>query len=169
MIRTFEEMTPVIGEGVYVDESAVVNGNVTLAEQVSVWFNASVRGDTDQIIVGKCSNIQDNCVLHNSGGIPLIIGSYVTVGHGAILHSCTIGDNSLIGMGAIVLDGAKVGKNCLIGAGALVTPNQEIPDNSLVLGSPGKVVKLLSAEQVAKHRVNAETYLQLTKRYLKRD
>lgn len=166
MIKTYKGMTPVMGKGVYVDESAVVNGDVTCGDNVSIWFNAAVRGDTGKIIIGQGSNIQDNCTLHNSKDVPVVVGEQVTVGHGAILHSCTVGDNSLIGMGAIVLDHAVIGKNCLIGAGALVTPGTVIPNNSLVLGSPAKVIKEISMEQIEKNIQNALTYVELAKTYI---
>ena len=125
----------------WVAESAVVIGTVLLKKGASVWFNAVIRGDGEPIVVGEGSNVQDGCVLHTDPGCPVIVGTNVTVGHKAILHGCEIGDNSLIGIGATVLNNAVIGKNCLIGAHALVTEGKEIPDNSMVMGSPGQVVK----------------------------
>lgn len=160
MIESYKGMHPKIAESAYYHESSVIIGQVELKENASIWCHGVLRGDMGQISIGKNSNIQDNCTVHNSTGIPVVVGDYVTVGHNAILHSCTVGDNSLIGMGAIILDGAIIGKNCLIGAGALVTPGQVIPDYSLVLGSPGKVVRTLTDEDVNGHIKNAETYVE---------
>ncbi len=145
--------------------NAVVVGDVTLGKNCSVWYGAVIRGDEEKIIIGDNTNIQDNAVLHVTPGLPLRIGSGVTVGHGAILHSCTVGDNSLIGMGAIVLDGAVIGKNCLIAAGAVVTPRTVVPDGSMVMGSPGKVKRELTAEEMEGNRLNAKFYVDLKEGY----
>src|SRR5580704_8636209 len=135
-------------EGEYwIAPNAVVVGNVILKRNASVWFGAVLRGDNDPIVVGENSNVQDNAVLHTDVGQPLIIGANVTVGHMVMLHGCQIGDGSLIGIGSIVLNGAKIGRNCIIGASSLITEGKEIPDNSLVMGSPGKVVRTLTDEQ----------------------
>lgn len=153
-------------DGTYwVAPSAVVVGKVRLKNNASIWFNAVLRGDNEPITVGEGSNIQEGSVLHTDPGFPLTIGPHVTVGHKAMLHGCEIGEGSLIGIGAVVLNGAKIGKNCLIGANALVTEGKEIPDNSMVLGSPGKVVKTLSAEQGAGIRVGAAHYVENAKRF----
>jgi carbonic anhydrase/acetyltransferase-like protein (isoleucine patch superfamily) len=149
----------------FIAPTAVVIGNVLLKRDASVWWNAVVRGDQEPITVGEESNVQDCAVLHTDRGYPLVIGAGVTVGHKVTLHGCTIGDGSLIGIDAVVLSGAKIGRNCLIGANALVTEGKEIPDNSLVLGSPGKVVKVLSAEQVAELKDSAAHYVQNFKRF----
>ncbi|MEM7507501.1 MAG: gamma carbonic anhydrase family protein [Pseudomonadota bacterium] len=143
---------------VYVAPGARVIGDVRLSAMATVWFNAVLRGDNEPIILGAGSNIQDNCVCHVDPGFPLTIGEDVTVGHSAVLHGCTIGDGSLIGMGAMVLNGAVIGKGCLIGAKALVTEGKVIPDHSMVLGAPGKVVRTLDAEAVARLRLSAESY-----------
>lgn len=143
----------------YVAPGAVVIGNVTLGQLASVWFNAVIRGDNDTILIGDGSNIQDGAVLHVDKGHPLKIGTRVTVGHKAILHGCTIGDNSLIGMNAVVLNDAVIGKNCLIGANALVTEGMQIPDNSLVLGSPAKVRKQLDDKGIAMLDSAAQSYI----------
>jgi len=133
----------------YVAPGAQIIGSVELGADCSVWFNAVIRGDNDQITIGSGSNIQDGCVLHVDAGFPMRIGRNVTVGHKVMLHGCTIGDGSLIGMNAVVLNGAKIGQNCLVGANALVTEGTEIPDGSLFLGSPGKVVKSLDENAIA--------------------
>jgi len=143
----------------YVAPGAVVIGDVVLGEQASVWFNAVLRGDNDSIVVGEGSNIQDGSVLHVDKGNPISIGRRVTVGHKVTLHGCTIGDNSLIGMNAVILNDAVIGKNCLIGANALVTEGMQIPDNSLVLGSPAKVVKQLDAKALTMLDYAAQSYI----------
>ncbi len=138
---------------------AILVGNVTLGEQSSVWYNAVVRADNEPITIGARSNIQDCCVLHVDEENPIQIGDGVTVGHGAILHGCTIGDNSLIGMGAVVLNGARIGKNCIIGAAALVTQGMEVPDSSMVLGVPAKVRRPLTEEEIEGNRRAAAEYV----------
>ena len=153
-------------EGDYwVADSATVVGNVLLKQDASVWFNAVVRGDNDLITIGEGSNVQDGSVLHTDPGFPLTIGAHVTIGHKVTLHGCDIGEGSLIGINAVVLNGAKIGKNCLIGANALITEGKEIPDNSVVMGSPGKVVKMLSEEQAAGIRVGAAQYVENARRF----
>ena len=153
-------------EGDYwVADSAMVMGNVLLKQDASVWFNAVVRGDNDQITIGEGSNVQDGSVLHTDPGYPLVIGPHVTIGHKVMLHGCDIGEGSLIGINAVVLNGAKIGKNCIIGANALITEGKEIPDNSMVMGSPGKVVKTLTDEQAQGIRVGAAHYVQNAKRF----
>lgn len=151
----------------YVAESAQVIGDVILEEGVGIWFGAVLRGDNESITVGEGSNIQENCVLHTDMGFPLVIGKGCTIGHAAILHGCTIGNNSLVGMGATVLNGAKIGDNCLIGAGALVTEGKVIPDNSLVVGSPAKVVKTLGIDAEAMLKLSASHYVENARRFAK--
>ncbi|MBR3034973.1 MAG: gamma carbonic anhydrase family protein, partial [Firmicutes bacterium] len=136
MIISYNGKTPETEQSAFVAENAAVTGDVTLGKDSSVWFSAVIRGDGPHIEIGERSNIQDGCVLHADPGYPLMVGSRVTIGHGAILHGCTVGDGSLIGMGAIVLNGAKIGKNCIVGAGALVTGGKEFEDGMLILGSP---------------------------------
>lgn len=150
----------------FVADSAAVIGAVVLRANSSVWYNAVIRGDREPIVVGEGSNIQDGAVLHTDIGYPLVIGNRVTVGHGVMLHGCTIGDNSLIGINAVVLNGATIGKNCLVGANALVTEGKDIPDNSLVLGSPGKVARVLTPEQIEELTEDAQTYVDNARRYL---
>ena len=153
------------GEPCWIAPTAVVIGKVTLGKNASVWWNSVLRGDNEPISVGEGSNIQDGCVLHTDLGFPLVIGRGVTVGHMVMLHGCTIGDDSLIGIGAVVLNGATIGRNCLIGAGALVPEGKSIPDNSLVMGAPGKVVREVSAEHLARMRESAEQYVDNWQRY----
>lgn len=145
-------------ENVVLLPGAMVSGDVTLGKDCSIWYNAVLRGDAEPICVGARTNIQDNCVLHTSRGLPLTVGSGVTVGHAAILHSCTIGDNTLIGMGSIVLDGATVGRDCVIGAGSLVTGGTVIPEGSMAFGRPARVVRPLRPEEIEKNRFMAEEY-----------
>jgi carbonic anhydrase/acetyltransferase-like protein (isoleucine patch superfamily) len=149
----------------WIAPTAAVIGNVVLKKNASIWFGAVLRGDNDPIVVGEGSNVQDNSVLHTDVGQPLIIGDHVTIGHKVMLHGCAIGDGSLVGIGAIVLNGAVIGRNCLIGAGSLITEGKIIPDNSLVMGSPGKVVRTLSDEQAAGMAAGALHYVQNWKRY----
>lgn len=154
-------------EGEYfIAESAVVIGAVLLKNNASIWFNAVVRGDNELITIGENSNVQDGAVLHTDHlGDPLVIGSDVTIGHNAMLHGCSIGDNSLIGINAVVLSGARIGRNCLIGANALITEGKEIPDGSMVLGSPGKVVRALTQQQIDGLRMSALHYVENGRRF----
>jgi len=149
----------------YVADSATVLGNVLLKAGSSVWFNAVLRGDNELITIGTGSNVQDGSILHTDPGFPLTLGTNVTVGHKVMLHGCTIGDNSLVGINAVVLNGAQIGKNCLIGANALVTEGKQIPDNSMVLGSPGKVVKTLSDDQISFLSAAAKGYVSNARRF----
>ena len=151
----------------WVAPNAVVIGDVSLKKNASVWFGSVLRGDNDPIILGENSNIQDNSVCHTDDGMPLIIGDNVTVGHKVILHSCTIGDNSLIGMGSTVLNKAKIGNNCLVGANALVTEGKEFPDNSLIVGSPAKVKRELTDMEKKIIELSALHYVENMKRYKK--
>lgn len=148
-----------LGRGVYIARGAVVLGDVTLGDGASVWYNAVLRGDINAIVVGAGSNVQDNAVLHLADDLPCLLGAYVTVGHSAVVHACTIGDETLIGMNATVLDGAVIGNQCIIGAGAVVPPGMKVPDGSMVMGIPGKVVRALSPEQRAGLRGWAEKYV----------
>lgn len=150
-----------ISEKAYITKTAVIEGDVTVEDNVSIWYGAVLRGDLAPIYVGEGSNVQENCTLHVDRNCPVKIGKGVTIGHGAIIHGCTVGDNSLIGMGAIVLNGAVIGKNCIIGAGALVTGGTIVPDNSLVIGSPGKVKREVTEAEIAANKENAEEYVNL--------
>ncbi|MES1932814.1 transferase [Salinisphaera shabanensis T35B1] len=157
--------TPDAGQ-FFVAENATVLGNVKLEIDASIWFNAVLRGDQELITIGRGSNVQDGCVLHTDPGFPLTVGADCTIGHQAMLHGCTIGDNSLIGIKATVLNGAKIGRNCLIGAGALVPEGKEIPDNSMVIGVPGRVKRELSDDDAQKLRRGAAHYVENYKRFL---
>ena len=147
--------------------NASIIGDVTLEKNTSVWFNVTLRGDVENIYVGEGSNVQDGSVLHTDPGYRLIIGKNVTIGHLVMLHGCIIGDNSLIGIGAVILNGVKIGKNCIIGANTLVTENKVIPDNSLVVGSPGKVIRQVTSEEVKSITENAIHYQENWKKYSK--
>jgi carbonic anhydrase/acetyltransferase-like protein (isoleucine patch superfamily) len=155
----YQQNTPSVDASAYIAESADVIGKVRIEANVSVWFNATVRADNDQITIGANSNIQDGAVLHADPGFPVTLGSNVTVGHQVMLHGCTIEDGALIGLQAVVLNGAVIGKNCLVGAGALVTEGKHFPENSLILGSPAKVVRTLTPEDIAKIRATANGYV----------
>lgn len=160
-----DDLAPKLHETAWVADNAQVMGNVLLAEESSVWFGVVIRGDTETISVGRGSNVQDNSVLHADIGMPLTIGENVTVGHQVMLHGCTIGDGSLIGIQAVVLNGAKIGKNCLVGAGSLVTEGKEFPDGSMILGSPAKVVRQLTPEQIEGLKMSAQHYVENARRY----
>jgi carbonic anhydrase/acetyltransferase-like protein (isoleucine patch superfamily) len=153
---------PTVGRDVYIARSAVVLGDVTLGDKSSIWFNAVLRGDINRIVVGEGSNVQDNSVFHLADDYGCFLGSYVTVGHGAIVHACTVKDEVLVGMGATILDGAVVGEQSLIGARALITPGTQIPPGSLVIGSPAKVVRSLSAQERAALKGWAEKYVKVS-------
>jgi carbonic anhydrase/acetyltransferase-like protein (isoleucine patch superfamily) len=150
---------PQVAATAWVADSAQVMGAVNLHAGASVWFGSVLRGDTETIEIGEGSNIQDGSVLHADHGKPLVVGKHVTVGHMVMLHGCTIGDESLIGIGAVVLNGAKIGRNCLVGAGSLVTEGKEFPDGSMIMGSPAKVVRELSSEQIEGLRQSAKHYV----------
>ena len=147
-------------EDILIAEGAVVVGDVTLGKGVSVWYNAAIRGDQGPIVVGEDTNIQECAVLHETS----TIGKGCTIGHGAVVHGCTVGDNTLIGMGAIVLTGARIGNNCLVGAGALVTGKMDVPDGSLVLGNPAKVIRPLTAAEIAENVDSRDEYLDMARR-----
>ena len=157
-IYALGDIAPQIDPGAWVAPDANVIGNVVLGAQVSVWFGCTLRGDNEVITVGQGSNVQENCVFHSDIGYPLTVGADCTIGHKVMLHGCTIGDNSLIGMGATILNGAVIGRDCLIGAGALVTENKVIPDGSLVMGAPGKVVRMLDSGAIAALSASAQHY-----------
>lgn len=157
--------TPRVAESAWVADSAEVMGNVVLGEDASIWFGAVLRGDNETLSIGAGSNVQDGSVLHSDLGQPLTIGERVTVGHKVVLHGCTVGDESLIGIGAVVLNGARIGRHCLVGAGALVTEGKEFPDGSMILGSPAKAVRQLTPEQIEGLRKSAQTYVANARRF----
>ena len=165
MIYALDGISPEIHSDTWVAPDANIIGKVTLGQGVSVWFGATLRGDNERITVGPGSNIQENCVLHTDMGYPLIIGAHCTIGHKAILHGCIIGDGTLIGMGATILNGAKIGSGCLIGAGALITEGKVIPDGSLVMGAPGRVVRVLDADARARLLLSAAGYQSNMRRF----
>ena len=156
---------PEVADSAWVADNAQVMGAVKVAADASVWFGVTVRGDTETITIGEGSNIQDGSVMHADHGKPLTVGKHVTVGHMVMLHGCTIGDESLIGIGAVVLNGAKIGKNCLVGAGSLVTEGKEFPDGSRSMGSPAKVVLALTPEQIQGLRLSAQHYIENARRF----
>jgi carbonic anhydrase/acetyltransferase-like protein (isoleucine patch superfamily) len=165
MIYALDGIAPSIDPSAWVAPDAVLVGKVVVEAEASIWFGAVIRGDNEEIRVGAGSNVQENAVLHTDMGYPLTIGTNCTVGHKAMLHGCTIGDGTLIGMGATVLNGAKIGKFCLIGACALITEGKEIPDGSLVMGSPGKVVRTLDETARAKLLASAAGYQANARRF----
>lgn len=164
-IYQLDEHTPEVHPTAFVADSAQVVGRVTLGEGSSVWFNTVIRADNEPMTIGAGSNIQDGSVLHSDTGFPLSVGERVTVGHQVVLHGCTVGDESLIGIGAVVLNGAKIGKHCLVGAGSLVTEGKEFPDGSMILGSPAKVVRQLTPEQIDGLRRSAQHYIANAQRF----
>ncbi|KPP91042.1 MAG: putative carbonic anhydrase [Rhodobacteraceae bacterium HLUCCA08] len=164
-LYALDGIAPEIAQDAWIAPGCHLIGKVTVLEAASVWFGTTIRGDNERITIGAGSNVQENCVLHTDIGFPLVIGADCTIGHKAMLHGCTIGDNSLIGMGATVLNGAVIGRDCLIGAGALVTEGKEIPDGSLVMGAPGRVVRQLEAGAIAGLAASARHYRQNAARY----
>jgi carbonic anhydrase/acetyltransferase-like protein (isoleucine patch superfamily) len=167
LIYQLDDRTPILRGDNFVAHNAAVIGSVLLERGASVWWNVTIRGDNDLITLGENVNVQDNSVLHTDEGVPLVLERNVSVGHLVMLHGCTVRENSLIGIGAIILNRAVVGKNCLIGAGAMVTEGKVIPDGSLVLGVPGKVVRSLTAEEIATNTWIAEHYAERAGRYNK--
>lgn len=166
MIHALGERVPVFeGDGHFIAESADVIGSVRLQHQASVWFGAVIRGDNDWITVGERSNVQDGAVLHTDPGYPLVIGSGVTIGHQAMLHGCRIGDNSLVGIGSVILNGATIGSNCVVGARALITEGKEFPDGSLILGSPARVARSLEPGEIDRLAMSASVYVKNAARY----
>lgn len=157
---------PVIGKHVFIAEGARVIGDVTIGEGSSIWFNAVLRGDINRVVIGECTNIQDGAICHVADDHACLIGSYNTVGHNVILHGCTVGDENLIGMGAILMNGVRVGNQCIIGAGALLTEGMEVSDGSLVYGSPAKVVSKLGEKERKEVRQWAEKYHRIAIHYL---
>ena len=164
-VYALDGVAPQVAASAWIADSAQVMGSVELAEDTSVWFGTVIRGDTDHIRIGRGTNIQDGSVLHADHGKPLTIGAGVTVGHQVMLHGCTIGDDSLIGIGAVVLNGARIGRNCLVGARALVTEGKEFPDGSMILGSPAKVVRPLREDEIAGLRRSAQSYVDNARRF----
>lgn len=167
MKKTDKALQPRIHGTAFIAPGAVVLGDVTVGEDAGIWYHATVRGDRGAVVIGRGSNIQDNAVVHLDSGFSVTIGENVTVGHSAVIHGCTVGDNSLIGMGAILMNGAHIGRNCIVGAGALVTQGMEVPDNSLVLGSPAKIKRNVTEEEIAANLRNAKLYVEEAKEQLR--
>ena len=164
-IYTLGDRQPVLGHEAWVAPNATIIGDVRLGDQASVWWNAVVRGDNDTITIGAGSNIQDGSVLHADDGVPLTIGANVTVGHLVMLHGCTVGEQSLIGIKSVILNKAQIGRHCIIGANSLIPEGKVIPERSLVMGSPGKVVRQLSDDEVARLLLAAQGYVENARRY----
>jgi carbonic anhydrase/acetyltransferase-like protein (isoleucine patch superfamily) len=159
------EHAPEIDASSYIADSANLIGKVTIEAKASVWDGVTIRGDNERITVGENSNVQEGTVMHTDMGYPLTLGKNVTVGHQAMLHGCTVGDGSLIGIQAVILNGARIGKGCLVGAGALVTEGKEFPDHSLILGTPAKVVRTLTEEDLLRLQGNAASYVERGQRF----
>ncbi len=168
-LYTLDDVSPTLPEAgrFWIAPDAHVIGRVRLGRDVGIWFGTVIRGDNEPIEIGEGTNIQEGCMLHTDPGAPMTIGAGCTVGHHAILHGCTIGENSLVGMGATVLNGARIGANCLVGAGALVTEGKEFPDNSLIVGAPAKAIRVLDADAVERLRWSARSYVDNWKRFAK--
>lgn len=166
MIKNYKNISPEIADGVFVAENASVIGSVKIGKGCSVWYGAVIRADSDSIVIGENTNIQDNCTVHTAFDYGVKIGNCVTVGHNAVVHGCTVGDNTLIGMNSTILNGAVIGNNSIVGAGALVTEHKQFPDNSLIIGVPAKAVATLDDEAVEKIRQNGIEYTAFAKDYL---
>lgn len=166
MIKNLKGIKPNIDEDVFIADNARVIGDVNIKQGSSIWYGVVIRGDIENITIGEFTNVQDNSVVHTEKGAPVTIGNYSVIGHNAIIHGCSIGDNCLIGMGAIVLNHAKIGENCIIGAGALIPEGKIIPPNSLVLGVPGKIIRKVTEEEIQSIRNNALRYHELYKKHL---
>jgi carbonic anhydrase/acetyltransferase-like protein (isoleucine patch superfamily) len=164
-VYALDHLTPRVAESAWVADSAQVIGNVELAEEASIWFGAILRGDNELLRIGRGSNVQDGSVIHSDPGFPCTLGEGVTIGHKVMLHGCTIGDGSLVGIQSVVLNGAKIGRHCIVGAGSLVTEGKEFPDGSMILGAPAKVVRALTPEQIEGLKRPARHYVDNAQRY----
>ncbi len=166
MIYTLAEREPVLeGSGHFIADNATIIGSVRLGDRASIWFNCVLRGDNDWLVIGPRSNVQDGSVLHTDPGLELVVGAGVTVGHKVMLHGCTIGDNSLVGIGSTVLNGATIGSNCIVGAHALVTEGKSVPDGSLILGAPARVVRELDEAEIRQIGKSADIYVENAARF----
>lgn len=163
MIKDYQGKSPIISSDSYIAETAVVIGNVTIEKDANIWFGSVLRGDYSEIYIGEGTNIQENSVVHGDKEYKVQVGRGCTIGHGAIIHGCTIGDNSLIGMGAIILNGAKIGNNSIVGAGSLVTQNKEYEDGVLILGNPAKVIRKLTQEEIESNKKSYEEYVSVSR------
>ena len=167
MVMEFEGVTPKIDENTYISESVDIIGKVEILENANIWFGTRLRGDMNNIVIGRNTNIQENSVVHVDSKSPCIIGNNVTIGHGAIIHGCNIADNVLVGMGSIILNNAKIGNNTIIGAGSLITQGKEFPEGVLILGNPAKVIRELTKVEVESIKKSADNYVSLSKKYKK--
>ena len=166
MIKEFQGVKPVIHKTCYISESVDIIGNVVIKDNANIWFGTRIRGDMNSVVIGKNTNIQENSVVHVDSHCGTYIGDDVTIGHGAIIHGCTIHNNVLIGMGSIVLNEAIIGKNTIIGAGSLISQGKEIPEGVLCLGSPAKVIRNLTQEEIMRIKTSADNYVNLSKKYI---
>ena len=167
MIMDFEGVKPKINGNTYISESVDIIGKVEILENANIWFGTRLRGDMNNIVIGRNTNIQENSVVHVDSKSPCIIGNNVTIGHGAIIHGCNIADNVLVGMGSIILNNAKIGNNTIIGAGSLITQGKEFPEGVLILGNPAKVVRKLTQAEIESIQCSADNYVRLSKKYKK--
>ncbi|MCE5220631.1 MAG: gamma carbonic anhydrase family protein [Clostridium sp.] len=165
MIKEFKDKSPNLDNELYIAETAVIIGDVTLKKNANIWFGAVLRGHESPIVIGENTNIQENCVVHANYGNNVVIGEGCTIGHGAIIHGCNIKNNVLVGMGAIILNGAKIGNNTIIGAGSLVTQNKEFEDGVLILGNPAKVIRKLTEEEIEENKKACLSYLEVSKEF----
>lgn len=166
MIKSLGCIHPKIDSGTFIADTAVVIGNVEIGDGSSIWYNAVLRGDINKITIGKYSNVQDNATVHTESYLPAKIGDYTVVGHNALVHGCTVGNNTLIGMGSIIMNNVSVGNNCIIGAGTVITEGKKIPDNSMVLGIPGKIVRQVTEEEIKGIKDTAIRYNELFKKHI---
>ena len=165
MIRTFLDKKPILNVDVYVSETSVIIGDVILKRNTNIWFGAVLRGDVGRIIIGEDTNIQENTIIHVDENEQVEVGNGCTIGHGAIIHGCTIGNNTLVGMGSIILNGAEIGNNTIIGAGSLVTQNKKFEDGVLIIGNPAKVVRQLTSEEIENNKKSCLEYIKLSKKF----
>ena|SRR5471030_1279125 len=167
MIKSFMDMKPILDEEIYIAETAVIIGDVTLKRNANVWFGAVLRGDIESIVIGENTNIQENSIVHVDKSEKVEVGDGCTIGHGVIVHGCKIGNNTLVGMGAIILNGAKIGNNTIVGAGSLITQNKEFEDGVLIIGNPAKVVRKLTQEEIESNKKSCLNYIELSKKFKK--
>jgi len=165
MIRTFLDKKPILNVDVYISETSVIIGDVILKRNTNIWFGAVLRGDVGRIIIGEDTNIQENTIIHVDENEQVEVGNGCTIGHGAIIHGCTIGNNTLVGMGSIILNGAEIGNNTIIGAGSLVTQNKKFEDGVLIIGNPAKVVRQLTSEEIENNKKSCLEYIKLSKKF----
>jgi len=165
MIRTFLDKKPILNVDVYISETSVIIGDVILKRNTNIWFGAVLRGDVGRIIIGEDTNIQENTIIHVDENEQVEVGNGCTIGHGAIIHGCTIGNNTLVGMGSIILNGAEIGNNTIIGAGSLITQNKKFEDGVLIVGNPARVVRKLTSEEIESNKKSCLEYIKLSKKF----